>query len=440
MYYKLINNQEEIPIDNLDFLKTIDEEVKKYISILCLSNPEHSKLNKIEVLRELPDLSSWSNLISLKVNWHKISVFPELPIQIEWVELNTNLIYELPNDLYKYENLEVLGLKDNNIEEFNIELPQYLRTLNVSFNKLKRFDKVLPNDFGQLDISYNFISELPNYIMNHECQKILHHNEGKFERYYIKKPINFNNIHIPNQNNNGIIGLPPIVPNNKLIYDNKQNVHNHEIQESIRKSIKNLVKKIKEQNNGTLPDYDTVNEIYNIILTCYKSKHQKYMKEKVKDNVLYNVLYFFNFRIKLKGKYLDSYKLIKEWCNKNYTHAGIEYNYTTILNMIIYIIKQKSEEEQLSIVDILVDETEASKMVCTTGKFSRLINVLNGFDDSIVIELSDIEIINNRLLVIRNKYEESKDTKKAREEASKMLEDFDITSIEKIAYIESIEY
>jgi hypothetical protein len=156
MYFKLVNNPEEIPINDFDFLNTVDEEIKQNISVLCLSNPQNSNLNKVKTLKELPDLSSWTNLISLKANWHKISRFPDLPLQIEWVELNTNLIYELPNDLYKYNNLEVLKIKDNSIDSFNSELPDSLRTLDLAFNKLYKFDKVLPTEFGQLDLSYNY--------------------------------------------------------------------------------------------------------------------------------------------------------------------------------------------------------------------------------------------------------------------------------------------
>ena len=45
---------------------------------------------------------------------------------------------------------------------------------------------------------------------------------------------------------------------------------------------------------------------------------------------------------------------------------------------------------------------------CFTGRMSRLINCLNGFDDLVEIKISDKEQIGNIIVTIRNKLIEKK--------------------------------
>lgn len=470
MYYKTIDSPEEILIEYYQDIFDLDEELINKITILDISNPTNSKLNSISTLDYLPDFSNWTRLISLKANWHKISVFPDLPLNIELLELETNRIDKLPDDLAKYSFLENINLKDNHLgDKIDVILPESLRTLELGFNKIHKFESELPEEFGYLGLSYNFISYLPTYIDDHPCQKILDHNEGKYSGSgftnnknngifgLIASPYDYynNNGYYPSsiarynyyksittQPVNTIIPTPPVnIPVNTT-YENGQNVHNSTIQKELRQSIKNLVNKIKEENDGILPDTKILENVYPLLFNVYLKKELEKRNYKKKDNVIWSLVYWFKGNPnKLKGKYEEAYNLIDKWSANNYTHAGIEYTYTQLLSYVIYtIMKKENEDEQHNILDVLVDETIDSQHVCTTGKFGRLVNVLNGFDNAIEIKLDQTEIINNRMIVIRRKYEATGDTISAKKEAREMLKEFDLSPSEIDNWVNYIEY
>lgn len=443
MYYKVVGNPEQIYFNHFSMIADFNIFIKKQITILDISNPKYSKLHLIDTMTLLPNFSNWENLVTLKANCHRIEEFPILPLQIELIELETNRIRSLPENIYQYEKLESLNIKDNNIEIVNQLLPLSLRTINMGFNKIKSFTSELSPDFGDLNLEYNFLYELPSHITNHPCTKYLKNNEGSLSNsnyaphsiiMNMNQPSTYNDMFTPKYK----IPKPPKMKT-ETIFDNNQNVHNHDIQTSLRNSVTKLVNKIKLENNDNLPVYDVLKEIYDLLYNItYKQQTEK-RKQKQKTNVLYSLYYYFN-SIKLNEQYKNAYELITIWCNAGYTHSSIEYTYQQLLSFIIYILKQKTEEEQESIINILVDETIASKNVCLTGKFSRLVNVLNGFDDSIEVELNDNEIINNRMIAIRRKYETTQNGTQARKEAQEMLKEFDLSLNDKKIWIKALVY
>ena len=54
---------------------------------------------------------------------------------------------------------------------------------------------------------------------------------------------------------------------------------------------------------------------------------------------------------------------------------------------------------------------EDSLCKCFTGRLSRLINCLNGFDDRVSIRISDSNEISNIIIIIKNKYDNIDDQK-----------------------------
>ena len=67
-----------------------------------------------------------------------------------------------------------------------------------------------------------------------------------------------------------------------------------------------------------------------------------------------------------------------------------------IYNLYNYIFKNE-------IYKILEQEMNESICKCFTGRMSRLINCLNGFDDNIVINISNNEQIGNIIILIKDK-------------------------------------
>jgi hypothetical protein len=169
-----------------------------------------------------------------------------------------------------------------------------------------------------------------------------------------------------NYNNNPIEHIPPNIirildnkDNIQNIYADNQNVHNHSIQESIRESIQNILK-IKPiiKNINILISND------NILTTNTKKILMEYSKDKSIHTIL-NITF---------GELL-----------------------IYVLNRI-HINKHKDEIKR-----ILNIEMNESINKCFTGRISRLINCLNGFDELVNIKISDTEQISQIINIVHNK-------------------------------------
>jgi len=68
------------------------------------------------------------------------------------------------------------------------------------------------------------------------------------------------------------------------------------------------------------------------------------------------------------------------------------------------------------------DEISEANCKCFTGRISRLINVLNGYDEHIEIHIADNEQISNIIIVIKNQlkedYDEDEFKRRVKEELS----------------------
>jgi hypothetical protein len=72
------------------------------------------------------------------------------------------------------------------------------------------------------------------------------------------------------------------------------------------------------------------------------------------------------------------------------------------------IRKSKDMKEILSVLDTEITD---SKSMCFTGRITRLVNCLNGFDTDVIINISDNEQISNLMVLINKKYAEKEDKK-----------------------------
>jgi hypothetical protein len=73
-----------------------------------------------------------------------------------------------------------------------------------------------------------------------------------------------------------------------------------------------------------------------------------------------------------------------------------------LISVYNYILNHKHKEE---IFKIMNKEMNESICKCFTGRISRLVNTLNGFDENIKIEISEAEQIGNICIIIKEKLE-----------------------------------
>ena len=80
-------------------------------------------------------------------------------------------------------------------------------------------------------------------------------------------------------------------------------------------------------------------------------------------------------------------------------HTELGISFDELLKYIISRIHENSHKDEIK--KILNNEMRDASCMCFTGRISRLVNCLNGFDPEIVITISDSEQISQIILLIR---------------------------------------
>jgi hypothetical protein len=302
-------------------LKTIPKEIGNLINLKYLY-VSHNKLKTIPV-----EIGNLINLEHLDLSKNNLTIIPaELGnlINLERLYLFNNSLTIIPNEICNMINLEVLMLNNNKITTILNEIGNLinLHTLYLTNNKLKT---------------------IPIEITNIRNAHI----------YYKNNPIEY----IPPQ-------VMRYLERNKTtqkIYNDNQSVHNHNIQEGIRKSI-NYIMSIKP--------------IYNIDNL---------------NNIIINNTFINN----------NTKTILFEYINCKDVHSILNITFAELLINILSFIDR--HDAKVEIYKVLEQEMNDTILKCFTGRMSRLINCLNGFDDHIVIHISNTEQIGNIIILIKEK-------------------------------------
>ncbi len=147
------------------------------------------------------------------------------------------------------------------------------------------------------------------------------------------------------------------------VYTDGQNVHNHHIQESIRSSIQAVISK--------KPSIVAA-DLYEAVLS---------------DPVLTK----------------ETKEILMEYCKDSNVHSTLRITFEELLVHVFSRIE--SNEHKKEIKNMLNMEMTDSVCKCFTGRMSRLINCLNGFDDLVSIRISDTEQIGQVIGQIKEQLE-----------------------------------
>jgi Leucine-rich repeat (LRR) protein len=362
---KLINLQ----ILNLSYnnLTTIPKEIGNLINLreLYLSNNEITIILKeicnLINLRELylsnnkitiipAEIGNLINLQNLLLTNNEITIIPiEIGnlINLKKLKLPCNKITTIPAEIGNLINLKSLFLYINKISTIPSEIGNLinLQILYFNFNNLKTIPAEIGNliNLQELYLANNNLTTLPIEITNIRNVNV----------YYGINPIEY----IPPQ----VIRYLERKKTIQKIYNDTQSVHNHSIQEGIKKSI-NYIMSIK-------PIYklDNLNDII------------------INNNFINN----------------QTKTILFEYINCQYVHSTLNIKFSELLiNVLSFIDKH---EAKIEIYKVLEQEMNDTLCKCFTGRMSRLINCLNGFDNHIVINISNNEQIGNIIILIKDK-------------------------------------
>ena len=154
--------------------------------------------------------------------------------------------------------------------------------------------------------------------------------------------------------------------NNLSVYNDTQNIHNVNIQVSVKNSINNIT------TRTDLP---------------------KFNQKKL-------INYF------LKDKTLLNKEQLIEYSNDESVHSLLLLTFAEVLWFTLQtIIKDFDVDIQQEIKTILNQDMSDAECKCFTGRINRVINCLNGFSPLVSIQISENEQIGNIIIIIKEKLE-----------------------------------
>ena len=387
----LHNNQlASLPkINNLIQLQYLNFSYNRLILLPEMNNLIQLKylvLNNNQLIL-LPEMNNLIQLKYLNLGYNQLILLPEMNnlIQLKYLHLDYNQLTSLPemNNLIKLETLYLNYNQLTSLPEMNNLIK--LNFLNLCYNQLTslpEMNNLIKLNFLNLD--YNQLTSLPemNNLIRLETLYLNYNQLTSLPLYFI----NYRNLRYFEYSNNPIEYIPPqllriLNKTTQKIYSDKQSVHNHSIQKGIQKSIEYIF-----------------------------SVKPNLKNEEMKQDILTNI-------------YLDneSKSLIFEYIESKEVHSILNITFEELLlNVYSMILSSKDKEE---IFKIMNSEIKDSNCKCFTGRLSRLVNCLNGFDENIKINISDNEQIGNIILLIREKYPLIDDLDKVKEEVRKELSD-----------------
>lgn len=348
--------------------------------------------------------------------WDVLTSHP-LPTTLRSLCARNNRIRKFPN-IESCPHLEDIDFHDNEIEELDVVIPEHVRTVNLSFNPLRKinYEKISPN--VKLNISYCCLRYPPPESHKHNIDD--DHNSYILAVYPAVQQ---------QQQQAFPLKTTPYKPQiEKLTFVNdNQNVHGSSIQHSTNKSLNYVINYKPKRFTSNIPG---------IILKKYRdyksNEHKKYKNP-----------------LKKLGSYITNLICptislpIDTWCNSTDIHSQHGVTYKKLLEQVWLIIQDHEHREELE--KVLFTELEASKNVCFTGRFTRTLNALSGFVETVTVTISDKEQMQNQIAMAvknnRKKYSENRDefVKEASKEVKSILDSFNVEEAEKEVWLCAID-
>jgi len=306
-------------------------------------------------LTQLPENMNFPNLQKINCCNNKLTQLPEnmnFP-NLQVLKCSYNELTQLPENM-NFPNLQVLYCYNNKLTQLpeNMNFPN-LQKLHCYNNELIQLPKNM--NFPNLQKLYcwnNKLTRLPLCILNFRHLKYISYENNEIE--LSSQIARFIRI-IQNKNKNSL-----------NVYNDGQNIHNVNIQVSVKDSINNIT------TRTDLPKFNQDNLISYIL----------------QDDTL-----------------LNKDQLI-EYSNDENVHSLLLLTFPEVLWYTLQtIIKDFDVDTQQEIKSILNQEMADAECKCFTGRINRVINCLNGFSPLVSIRISDNEQIGNIIVIIKEKLE-----------------------------------
>ena len=375
-----INDNNIDVIDNCDYLNIskLIISVSKNINLLL---DKLYKFTNLQILRlysnQITEIKGLDNLINLKT----LDLSNNLIIEIKGLEnlINLKLLDLSNNQITKIKgldnliNLNILFLDSNQIIEIK-EIDNLVKLILLNLNnnqitEIKELDNLV--NLKYLNLNNNKITEIKGIHTLASLQKI-----NLITNKITELPIslcNLRNIEKFNYSDNPIehISLPVQrwldrlnnkINVNNMVYNDKQNIHNHHIQNSFRNSLSNILKD---------------KQLLDLVIIKQQIINNNILTEQTKREIL-------------------------NYCDDSMEHTSFLITYSDLL---IYVWSRITfNPNKNEILQVLNQEISDGSCMCFTGRLTRLLNTLVGFYDDIELQISDSEQITNIIMALKNKF------------------------------------
>jgi hypothetical protein len=369
----------------------------------------------------------------------------EIPLTVVTISLRKCRINKVPKDFFmKFDKLESIDLYANSIESFDFNIPDGVTEIDLSYNKVRSIDSDI-NNLEHINLSYNFLNHFSSklkdirYNIDHNDipQKYIH------MRDIAKVPddIDLNNYDREQQKieleERDIAKVPDDIDLNN--YDREQ--QKIELEERDRENDRQRAERLLRQEAGHVGDVagpigvhgqgrrdqrgrirDNVHET-NIQESTRKSikylMDDSFKKFPREHNYLHDIAQyqreqnykdhgtFVRFFVKTFGlhysRYMTQLKYYESFKNRIvYDYSG---NKSCTTSQILERIwaHAKNDKNKDSIIANLFIQMKEGIHVCFVGKYTRLINTLSSFVDDVETEIPINTQITNRIVDLQNK-------------------------------------
>ena len=361
-------------------------------------------------------------LQELDCHTNQLSKLPEtLPPTLQTLNCLNNQLQKLPETLPP--TLQTLNCSNNQLQKLPGTFPPTLQILYCSYNKLINIPESLPPTLHRIDCSHNQLSKLtdslPPTLQRIDCEynQLLKLPESLppnlryldcSDNQLTTLPLSLTHTHsnLLQFSNNPIEYLPVQitrwlnhrVKTNQQVYQDYQSVHNHSIQLGIMDAV--------------------------TLLTVVKPSVAL-------DQVIEAIVTNPTFQSKSK-------QLLMEYINNSEVHGTFHLTFAELLTAVWSHILTYPLDVQKEIWKVIDTEMQDAECKCFTGRMSRLVNCLNGFDDRIKIQISDNEQIGNIISIERTKLLSSSSSSEAEAELISQLKTNVALALKERAYSDAM--
>ncbi len=366
------------------------------------------EFNRLKILKctnsKLEYISSMKNLEYFDCDKNKLKIFDGSFPKLKNLNCSYNLIKKITAST---PILNTLYCHNNYINRINSIKSPYLDTLICNNNKIDDICiipslRFLKCDHNQLTFLNNFPILVSLNCGNNQIKEIPHINslaELICDNNQIKEIPNITTINILVCSNNLLTTLPNINTWRNLIYIEYEN----NLIEYLPLHIKRFIERLETNNN--INQLNIYNDDQNI--------HDTNIQESIRNSIDIIIrdkpeLSFEQTIIEVKKSDILHHSvkdIIINICGSTETLSISGILYKELFTNVWSIIRNHSNKND--ILEIMNEEITNSYDKCFIGKISRLINCLNGFDSRVIIEMDIKYQIGSIITLIRNKLEDS---------------------------------